>query len=134
MGIERDFLMRQLMMLFAVIEKMIRLRKKGENEDAQEEIDYFYKCLNLEADFSMMNIEELFEFLVNEKKLTNEHIEMIAFVLSEQGELSNQEEKSHNFFCKALFLLDKVERESTTFSMTRQMKMAELKGLIGNQQ
>jgi len=127
MGIERDFLMRQLMMLFAVIERMIRFRKKGDNQQAQEEIDYFYQCLNLEANFSTMSIEKLFEFLITEKKLTNDHIEMVAFVLSEQGELSESSEKSYDYFKKAWFLLDKVDRESTTFSMTRQMKLSELK-------
>jgi hypothetical protein len=32
-----------------------------------------------------------------------------------------------DFFRKAYFLLDKVDRESITFSMDRQMKMAELR-------
>jgi len=48
-------------------------------------------------------------------------------VLKEQGELSETEENKLNFFGKAYFLLDKVERESITYSMDRQMKMAELK-------
>jgi len=127
MGIERDFLMRQLMMLFDVISKMIRHRKKGENEDAQEEINYFYSCLKIDEDVKTMDIETLLDLLVNIKKLTNEHIEMVAFVLKEQGELSEQTEIKLNFFRKAYFLLDKVDRESFTFSMDRQMKMGELR-------
>jgi len=85
MGIERDFLMRQLMMLFDVISKMIRHRKKGENDDAQEQINYFYSCLKIDEDVKTMDIETLLDLLVNIKKLTNEHIEMVAFVLKEQG-------------------------------------------------
>ena len=127
MGIEKDYLMRQLMMLFDVISKMIRHRKKGENEDAQDEINYFYSCLKINEDIKNMNIEDLFDLLVNIKKLTNEHIEMIAYVLKEQGELSETIEIKLDFFRKAYFLFDKVERESITFSMDRQMKMAELK-------
>jgi hypothetical protein len=127
MGFERDYLMRQLMMLFDVIEKIIRYRKKGEKEKAEDEIEYFYSSLNIESEIKSMSIENLLKFLETEKKLTNEHIEMVAFVLKEQGELSETEENKLNFFAKAYFLLDKVERESFTFSMDRQMKMAELR-------
>jgi hypothetical protein len=52
---------------------------------------------------------------------------MIAFVLKEQGELAANELHKIDYFRKAYFLLDKVERESITFSMDRQMKMAELR-------
>ncbi|HPE75517.1 MAG TPA: hypothetical protein PLC80_05490, partial [Draconibacterium sp.] len=121
MGIERDYLMRQLRMLFDIISKMIRHRKKGENDDAQDEIKYFYSCLKIDEDIKTMNIEELFDLLVNIKKLTNEHIEMVAYVLKEQGELSETIETKLDFFRKAYFLLDKVDRESLTFSMDRQM-------------
>jgi hypothetical protein len=127
MGIERDYLMRQLMMLFDVISKIIRHRKKGENENAQDEINYFYSCLKIDEDIRTMDIQELLDFLINVKKLTNEHIEMVAFVLKEQGELAETSETKHDFFRKAYFLLDKVDRESITFSMDRQMKIADLR-------
>jgi hypothetical protein len=127
MGIERDYLMRQLMMLFDVISKIIRHRKKGENENAQDEINYFYSCLKIDEDIKTMNIEALLDLLVNIKKLTNEHIEMVAFVLKEQGELAGTTETKLDFFRKAYFLLDKVDRESITFSMDRQMKIADLR-------
>ena len=127
MGIEKDYLMRQLMMLFEVISRIIRFRKKGEDENAQDEINYFYSCLKIDEDIKNMNIETLLDLLENVKKLTNEHIEMIAFVLKEQGDLSENLESKLDFFRKSYFLLDKVERESITFSMDRQMKMAELR-------
>lgn len=114
-------------MLFEVIEKIIRYRKKGEKEKAEDEIEYFYSSLNIEKEINSMGIENLLIFLKSEKKLSNEHIEMIAFVLKEQGELSEKNEIKDSFFRKAYFLLDKVDRESFTFSMDRQMKMAELR-------
>ena len=115
------------MMLFEVISRIIRFRKKGEDENAQDEINYFYSCLKIDEDIKNMNIETLLDLLENVKKLTNEHIEMIAFVLKEQGDLSENLESKLDFFRKSYFLLDKVERESITFSMDRQMKMAELR-------
>lgn len=127
MGIERDYLMRQLMMLFEVIHKIINFRKKGQKEEAEKQIRYFYNSLQIEIKIQEKNIEELIEFLVSEKKFTNEHIEMIAFVLKEQGELAIKTGQKLDFFRKAYFLLEKVDRESISFSMDRQMKMAELR-------
>ncbi len=127
MGIERDYLMRQLLMLFEVIQKILRYRKKGEKENAEEEIKYFYNILKIETDFESMNIEELMNYLQHKKKFTNEHLEMIAFVMKEQGELAENTEKQIDFFRKSYFILNQVDRESTTFSMDRQMKIAELR-------
>lgn len=130
MGIEKDFLMRQLMMLFEVIHKILRHRKSGENEKAEEQIQYFYACLKIDAAVNELSIEELVELLTDKKKLTNEHIELVAFVLKEQGELAAAEDKRLNFFRKSYFLLQKVDKESISFSMDRQMKMAELRAYL----
>ena len=127
MGIEKDFIMRQLMMLFEVIHKILGYRKKGEKGKAQDEIKYFYKYLKIETDIQPMGIEKLLDFLENDKNLNNEQIEMVAFVLKEQGELSESSEIQFDFFRKSYFLLQKVENESISFSMDRQMKLAELK-------
>lgn len=127
MGIERDYLMRQLMMLFDVIQKIFNFRKKGEKEEAEEQIRYFYNFLKLETTIQEKSIESLFEYLVSKKKFTNKHIEMIAYVLKEQGELAEEAEQKLDFFRKSYFLLEKVDRESTSFSMDRQMKLAELR-------
>jgi hypothetical protein len=127
MGIERDYLMRQLMMLFEVIQKILRYRQKGEKKPAMDQIKYFYECLKVDESVHKKGIKELMDYLVLERKLTNEHLEMIAFVLKEQGELEEDANEKLDFFRKAYFLLDKVDRESTTFSMDRQMKLAELR-------
>ena len=127
MGIERDYLMRQMMMLFEVIQKIMNFRKKGQHKAAEEQIDYFYNYLTLERDLPTMSIESLLAYLTVEKKLTNNHIEMIAYVLKEQGELAEESEQKLDFFRKAWFLFEKTERESTSFSMERQMKLAELR-------
>ncbi len=127
MGIERDYLMRQLLMLFEVIQKILRYRQRGEKEPALDQISYFYKCLKIDEQVREKSIENLLNYLVSERKFTNEHLEMIAYVLKEQGELEESASQKIDFFRKAYFLLDKVERESVTFSMERQMKLSELK-------
>jgi hypothetical protein len=132
MGIERDYLMRQLMMFFEVIQKIARLRRKGEKEEAEKEISIFYSSLEIDKKAVELNIKEFVEYLVSGKKLTNEHLEMIAFVMKEQGELAANEEKMTDYFRKAYFILDKVERESLTFSMDRQMRLAELRSFLSD--
>ncbi|HKL32725.1 MAG TPA: hypothetical protein VJ919_09330 [Tangfeifania sp.] len=127
MGIERDYLMRQLMMLFEVIQKILGYRKKGDKKQALQQINYFYTCLKIDEDVRSKSIEEFLDFLVGKKKLTNEQIEMVAIVLTEQGELAEEMKEKTDFFRKSYFLLDKVERESTSFSMERQMKLSKLR-------
>ena len=115
------------MMMFELIAKIFRYRKKGEIENAQEEIKYFYSILKIDEDVRTLSIKDLLNLLENVKKLTNDHIEMVAYVLKEQGELSTNEKEKLDFFRKSYFLLEKVERESVSFSMDRQLKIAELR-------
>ncbi len=130
MAIEKDFLMRQLAMLFELISKIVRHRKNGEKEKAWHEIAYFYQSLRIDSDMKMMRIDDLLNFLQKDKNLSNEHLEMVAFVLKEQGELEETRQSKLDFFRKSYFLLRKVDRESSTFSMERQMKLADLEARL----
>jgi hypothetical protein len=125
--LERDFLMRQLMQLFEVLQNIIRRRKKGENNKAFEDVSFFYSILKMDENTGKLNIEQLMKFLVEERKLTNEQLEMVAYVLKEQGELEADEGERVDFFRKSYFLFEKVERESITFSLDRLMRIEELK-------
>jgi hypothetical protein len=124
---EKDYLMRQLLQLFEALQRIVRRRQQGENQQALEEVTVFYSILKLQDNLLNLTIEELLNLLVEDKKFTNEQIEMLAYVMKEQGELENLEENRINYFRKAWFLLDKAERESITFSMDRLLKLGELK-------
>jgi hypothetical protein len=125
--LERDFLMRQLMQLFEALQNIIRRRKKGENKQAWEDVSFFYSILKMDENTGKLNIEQLMNFLIEERKLTNEQLEMVAYVLKEQGEMAVDEDERVDYFRKAYFLLEKVERESITFSLDRLMRIEELK-------
>ena len=125
MGIEKDYLMRQLKMLIDVIQKIVNFRKKGMLTDARREISYFYSCLHMPDEILSQSTESFLNFLTHQK-FTNDQLELIAYVLKEQGEMEENAKTQLNFFRKSYFLLDKVDRESTTFSMERQMKIGEL--------
>ena len=130
MGLEKDYLMNQLMMLFEVIHKILRLRRKGEDEEAEKQVQFFYEYLKIDEDVETLSVEALIDLLEKDKKLVNEQLEMVAFVLKEQGELAHSNDKRLDFFRKSYFILQKVERESTSFSMDRQMKIAELSAYL----
>jgi hypothetical protein len=125
--LERDFLMRQLMQLFEVLQRIIRRRREGDVQQALDEVRYFYAVLKLDEIVGKLTIEELMHLLTEEKKFTNEQVELVAYVLKEQGELEKDDDASGDYFRKAWFLLQKVERESITFSLDRLMKLEELK-------
>ena len=127
MGIERDYLVRQIMMLIEFIRRIAGFREKAQNDAARREIKNFYKLLNLEESVLNKNIRELTDYLINERKLTNDHLEIIAFVMKEQGEMITNKQVQEDLFRKAYLLLAKVDRESITFSMERKIKMGELK-------
>jgi hypothetical protein len=124
---EKDYLMRQLMQLFEALQRIVRRRQQGDNQQALEEVTVFYSILKLQDNLLDMTIEELLNLLVQVKKFTNEQIELLAYVMKEQGELEKLEENRINYFRKAWFLLDKAERESINFSMDRLLKLGELK-------
>jgi hypothetical protein len=130
MGVEKDYLMRQLMMLFEVIQKILRHRRKGEDEEAEKQIQFFYEYLKIDEDVEKLSVEALIDLLEKDKNLVNEQLEMVAFVLKEQGELADSDDKRLDFFRKSYFILQKVERESISFSMDRQMKIAELSAYL----
>ncbi|QIA09286.1 hypothetical protein [Draconibacterium halophilum] len=130
MGVEKDYLMRQLMMLFEVIQKILRHRRKGEDEEAEKQIRFFYEYLKIDEDVEKLSVEALIDLLEKDKNLVNEQLEMVAFVLKEQGELADSDDKRLDFFRKSYFILQKVERESISFSMDRQMKIAELSAYL----
>ena len=124
---ERDYLMRQIMQLLQALQRIIRFRKQGEDELAREEVDGFYQSLKIEKDIRSLSVEELMQLLTVQMKLTNDHLEMVAFVLKEQGEMAGDDTDRFEFFTKSYFILEKVERESVNFSMDRLIKMGELK-------
>ena len=92
------------MLLFEVLQKILRNRKTGDKEKAFEQISFFYKTLKIDDDIDSMNIEQLIEFLERDKNMSNDQIELIAFVLKEQGELSEREKKRLDFFSKSYLI------------------------------
>lgn len=129
--IQRDYLMRQLMQLFEVLQQIILHRKNGNKEQAENEVCTFFRFLKIEENLKELSIEDLVQRLFTGKNYTNEQIELIAYVLKEQGELEESEDLRKNLFMKSLFLLERIDRESIVYSMERQIKTGELREYLG---
>ena len=50
-----------------------------------------------------MTSEEMMKYLTTDRKLTNEHLELIAFVLKEQGEIAENEHESRREWMLEIF-------------------------------
>ncbi len=131
---EKDYLMRQLMQLLEVLQKILIHRKRGEKEQALEQADYFYRILELEGDPLSFSLADMMRWMVDEKKMTNSQLELAAFVMKEQGEMEEEESRRRNYFVRACFILEKVEQESIIFSMERVMKLGEMKGYLSEKE
>jgi hypothetical protein len=73
--------------------------------------------------------------LLNEHNFTNDHLEILAELFYAQAEISFAKgnfKESLGFYEKALILIDFVVKESKTFSMEKQSKIALLKDRIEN--
>lgn len=130
MAFEKDYLMKQLNMLFEVIRKIILHRKKGEREMALKQIQYFYECLKVNPALTTGDTGELLKFLESARNFNNDQLEMVAFVLMEQGLLSEHREQQLDFFRKAYVILDDIDRSSAMYSIERQIRLSELKSLL----
>ena len=130
MGIEKDYLMRQLHMLFEVIRKIIQYRKKGEKDLALKQIEYFYECLKVNPDITSGDTGDLLKFLETARNFNNEQLEMVACVLMEQGYLSEDRARRLDYFSKAFVILENVENTSAMYSIERQIRLSELKNIL----
>jgi hypothetical protein len=126
MGIEKDYIVRQMMLMFEALQKILRLRKENKNKEALFEIQNIYAMLEIDENIENMDIEDFIAFLETDKNLTRDQIEMVGYVLKEHGEIENDAFKKVNFFSKSFFILNKVDRESITFSMDRKIKLEEI--------
>jgi len=137
--IKRDFLKRQLEELERSIAKVIEdaLKLQGQGK-VNEGIILVEKAIN---DILHLNVEDMvsmpssnfIKLLVNEKKLTVEHLNCLADLLYKITELYEQKKQSTNIKNlqeKILALFNYVNQTGKTFSLERDNKIKTLEGLL----
>ncbi len=129
----RDYLLHQIQEMGAFLARLIlRLRKKEHqpaaaiqkvSSELEEELDLVLKDLLFLED-------EAFVELLQEKLVSLENMEQFASLLEQLGDVALVDEtflRQQLYYHKAIVLLDFVERESQSFSMERQDRIASLR-------
>ena len=103
--------------------------------DALEEIQsYYQEWLGLNGpSWKSPPPDELLNFLLSEKKFTLDRLELLAQLLSKEGEIladNQQFDIAKDHLRKALFIFDYVENQSTVFSLHRRQIIQNTKSLF----
>jgi hypothetical protein len=132
---QRDFIMRMIEMIADLIAGILGLIKKGNYQEASQQLDNaYYDFLKEDAAFfkSIPN-NELTEELLTRHNFTNGHLEILAELFYAQAELyyaQGSQKESLEFYEKSFTLLDFVVKESKTYSLEKQSALAELQRKI----
>jgi hypothetical protein len=129
----RDYLLHQIQEMGAFLVRLILRLKKKEHQPAaaiqkvsselEEELDLVLKDLLFLED-------EAFVELLQEKLVLLENMEQFASLLEQLGDVALVDEtflRQQLYYHKAIVLLDFTERESQSFSMERQDRIAGLR-------
>ena len=133
--IRKDYILRMIEMFGEMIAGILGKIKKGDFEEAAQEIDDAYLEF-LKQDASVLNNiakEELTDRLLQEHNYTNGHLEILSELLFAQAEMSfkqNDKKKSLEYYEKSMILLDFVVKESKTFSFEKESRLNLLRDKI----
>ena len=130
-----DYFLKQIDMLGRILGKilanLLNLKSQGEVKELMEITSQSLKS-ELDLDLNeLMNISntDLVNFLQEDKKFTNEHLEKIAEILYELGFVIDNEFKN-NVLEKSLTLFEYLNHTSLTYSHDRITKMEKIRALL----
>ena len=130
-----DYFLKQIDLLGKILGKilanLLNLKSQGE---VKELMEITSQSLRSELDLDLnelMNISnnDLVNFLQEDKKFTNEHLEKIAEIFYELGFVIDNEFKN-NVLEKSLTLLEYLNHTSLTYSHDRITKMEKIRALL----
>jgi hypothetical protein len=128
---QRDFIMRMIEMIGDLIAGILGLIKKGNYEQASQSLENAYQDFLREdaAFFKAIPASELTNELLTKHNFTNGHLEILSELFYAQAELFAAQDclkESLEFYEKTLLLLEFVVTESGTYSIEKQLRIAEL--------
>ena len=131
---EQDYLLKVIEEFFQSLNKAIHgTHFDGASEPEDRLVDLYGSYFQADSSFFYENSAlTIFTFLrerCHEQDLCS-HIEMLGELLYQDGMLKTDSSKKIDLFTKALFFIDYVENESTTYSIEREDKVHFLKEYI----
>lgn len=127
--LKKDYFLRLVEELGKTLAKILELRKQDRLEDAQELIEEVYEgYFQFNSEYVLSKKDsEIMQVLMEENKLHQEHIKIIAELLIQEGEIHYQWDEllhSQNCLRKAHILLEYLnETNPSVFSMERKRKI-----------
>ncbi|MCK5367093.1 MAG: hypothetical protein KAQ62_01030 [Cyclobacteriaceae bacterium] len=135
--IQRDYIMRMVEEFGKFLAAIVGLKREGNFGDALNKIDDVYKgMIDLEPKvLKSIDVDELLDFLQNEKQFDNLYLKMIAELLFEEGQIyheSGDPVSARNVLEKAKVLINYLMESDTTFSFDWYEKLSLIDQIIGN--
>ena len=136
---QKDYVLRMIAMLMKFIGEVLGLIKKGDLEEASEELEKGYNTFLKEdaAFFRSIPEKELTGRLLSEHNYTNGHLEILAELFNAESELElaqGNKKESLGYSGKALILFEFVDKEQKTYSQERLDKIEAIKRRISDNQ
>jgi hypothetical protein len=132
---QKDYILRMIEMMMKFIGEFLGLLKKGDLDEASEQLAKAYNTFLNEdsAFFHRIPAGELTDKLLKEHNYTNGHLEVLAELFNAEAELKyvrNDKPGCLEFSEKSLILFEFIDTEYKIFSMERINKMEALRNRI----
>jgi hypothetical protein len=133
---QEDFIRREIDKLGKILAKaladLLGLKLDGK---VNEGIDALNETLKKELNFTIDTLidlpeNELFSFLITTKKLNNTHLELLADMLVQVAETSN-DDRSKTAYKKALIIYKSVTENEINYSINRHYKIESINQQLG---
>jgi tetratricopeptide (TPR) repeat protein len=132
---QKDYILRMIEMLGDLLAAIFGLIRKGDYQQAGENLDRVYYDMLKEdaAFFRSIPKEELTHKLLEEHNYTNGHLEILAELFNAEAELAmakGDKKESLEYAEKALLLFEFVDTSQRTLSLERLDKMSGIRERI----
>ncbi|MCU0455539.1 MAG: hypothetical protein MUE74_04480 [Bacteroidales bacterium] len=132
---QKDYILRLIEMIRDLIMGILGLIKKGQLEQAEQQLENLYYDFLKEdsAFFNTIPAEVITTKLLREHNYTHGHLEILALLFDAEAELQEARGKkdlSTDFSKKALMIFEFLENEQKTYSLGRAEKIRGLREKI----
>jgi hypothetical protein len=135
--IQKDYILRMIEMLGAMIAAILGQARKGDYAKASENLSQiYYDMLKQDAAyFRTLPEDELTDNLLQKHNYTNGHLEILAELFNAEAEIAlvkGATGSSLSYSKKALVLFEYIDKAYSTFSQERTEKMTNLRERLKN--
>jgi len=132
---QKDYILRMIEMLGQLIAGILGLIKKGNFEQAEDQLENLYYTMLKEdsAFFRDIPVDELTDKLLHDHNYTNGHLEVLTELFNAEAELrlaKGEKSGALEYSQKSLRLFEFIDAEYKTYSQERIDKIAAIKERI----